>query len=142
MADKKTKVLIVDDDEVIRIYFHDIFWIYGFEDRCELSVAADLDAAERTVVDPASRPSIVFLDLSLPKKVGGRTVIDPRYSFDFVKRIKADPLMSETRVVMLSDHAEKEFEAEAKEAGVDIYLRKGENLPKDIVELVSRLLAK
>jgi DNA-binding NarL/FixJ family response regulator len=142
MADKKTKVLLVDDDQIIRIYFHDVFWINGFENRCELYLASDLEAAERVIGNPETRPDIIFLDLVLPKKVDGRTISDPKNSFEFLKKIKADHLMAKTSVIIFSGESDKKLEKEAKKYGADGYLRKEASLAKDIVSLTNNLLAK
>lgn len=137
MANAKPKVLLVDDDEIIQIYFHDIFWIYGFEKRCELLSATNLDDAERMVTDPASRPDIIFLDLALPKKVGERTLIDPKYSFEFLQRIKKDPNLASIKVMIFSGHTEKEFVDEATAAGADGYIHKEQSLPKDLIAAIN-----
>jgi len=138
--ESRTKILLVDDDEIIRIYFHDIFWIYGFESRCDLTMAVNLDEAEKIVADPETRPDIIFLDLTLPKKVGERTLIDPEYSFEFLERIKADPATKGIKVMIFSGHAEKEFQEEAKAKGADGYVHKEQSLPKDLVDVINKVL--
>lgn len=140
MSSRKLKVLLVDSDEIIRIYFHDIFWINGFEHRCELSVAADFETAERVIADPATRPDVMFLDLTLPKKVGDRTLVDPKYSFDLLQRVKGDPATKDIKVIIFSSHTEREFRDEAMAKGADQYLLKEQSLPKDLVAAVNRAL--
>jgi CheY-like chemotaxis protein len=136
-VEKKVKVLIADGSEFIRIYFRDVFWINGFEDCCELSTTADLDATEAMVADPEKRPDVIFLGLSLRKKVDGRFVTDPRYSFEFARRIKSDPALRHIKVFVFSSHMEKRFERDAKDANVDKYIYKNQNLPKDLVALIA-----
>jgi CheY-like chemotaxis protein len=133
---KKIKVLIADGSELVRIYFRDIFWINGFENCCDLSVAADLDETEAIVKDPATRPDVIFLGLSLRKKIDGRTFIDPKYSFEFAHRIKTDPELRHIKIFVFSSHMEKQFERDAKNAQVDQYVYKNQNLPKDIVAII------
>ncbi len=141
MADeKKIKVLLVDDEEIIRIYFHDIFWIYGFENRCDLAMAVNLDDAEKIVADPETRPDVIFLDLTLPKKVDERTLIDPEFSFQFLEKIKKDPETKRIKVVIFSGHADKEFQDEAKAKGADGYVHKEQSLPKDLVDAINNVL--
>jgi len=138
---EKLKVLLVDDDEIIRIYFHDIFWIHGFEKDCELTITEDLDQAEAVMADPAKRPDIIFLDLGLPKKVDGRTIIDPKYSFEFTRKIKEDPSLAHIKIFIFSGHSEAEFREEAKTVHADGYIDKGENLVTDIVRMIAGLVA-
>ena len=140
MANAKYKILLVDDDEIIRIYFHDIFWIYGFEKKCELLSSNNLDEAERMVTDAATQPDIIFLDLSLPKKVGERTLIEPKYSFEFLDRVKKDPKLATTKVFIFTGHAEKEYMDEAKAHGADGYIHKEQTLPKDLIATINAAL--
>jgi DNA-binding NarL/FixJ family response regulator len=140
MPQKKFKILLVDDDEIIRIYFHDIFWMYGFENRCELTVAGDLDQAETIVADPDRRPDIVFLDLVLPKKDGDRTVMDPKNSFAFLDRIKTDSATKHAAVFIFSSHSEGEYQKEAMKRGAAGFIHKEQTLPKDIVAIVNQAL--
>jgi len=140
MPAAKPKILLVDDDEIIRIYFHDIFWIYGFENRCELAIATNLDDAEKIVADPTTRPTVVFLDLALPKKMGERTVIDPNDSFAFLERIKHDPETKGVKVMIFSGHSEKEYMDEAKAKGADGYVHKEQSLPKDLVATLNTVI--
>ena len=35
---KKLKILLIDDDEMMRIYFRDIFWIHGRGDIYEINM--------------------------------------------------------------------------------------------------------
>jgi CheY-like chemotaxis protein len=81
-----------------------------------------------------------FLDLALPKRVEDRTLIDPKYSFEFLRRMKTEPEFKNIKVLIFSGHSEKEFEDEAKKDGADAYIHKSESLPKDLVVVVTNLL--
>lgn len=140
MPNTKLKILLVDDDEIIRIYFHDIFWIYGFENRCELTIANNLDEAEKIVADASTRPDVIFLDLALPKKVEERTLIEPKYSFEFLEKIKHDPKTKHIKVMIFSGHAEKEYMDEAQAKGADGYIHKEQSLPKDLVAMINKVI--
>jgi len=133
----KIKVLIADGSELIRIYFRDIFWINGFENCCELSTASDLDETEAMVADPKTAPDVIFLGLSLHKKIDGRILTDPKYSFEFARRIKSDPTLHTIKVFIFSSHMEKQFEQDAVDAKADRYIYKDQNLPKDLVAIIS-----
>jgi DNA-binding NarL/FixJ family response regulator len=135
--DGKIKVLIADGSELIRIYFQDIFWINGFESCCELSSASDLDETEAIVADPKTTPDVIFLGLSLRKNVDGRAVTDPKYSFEFAHRLKSDPVLKRIKIFIFSSHMEKQFEQDAADSKVDKYIYKDQNLPKDLVAIIS-----
>lgn len=137
---EKLKILLVDNDEVIQIYFKDIFWIYGFNNACDLAVVPSIDDAKQLLADPAKRPGVIFLGLALPHQVGDRTLIDTKYSFDFLERIKHDRTLKSIKVMIFSVHAEKELQEEAKEKGADGYIHKEESLPKDLVAILHNLV--
>ena len=44
---KKVKILFIESDEMMRIYFRDIFWIYGRNDTYEVTTAASFVEAEK-----------------------------------------------------------------------------------------------
>jgi CheY-like chemotaxis protein len=140
MAHEKAKILLVDDEEIIRIYFHDIFWIYGFERRGDLTVVSNLAEAEKIVANPETRPDVIFLDLTIPQKIGERTVVDPEFSFAFLERIKKDPATKDVKVMIFSGHPEKEFQDEAQAKGADGFIHKEQSLPKDIVDVINKVL--
>ncbi|HVM76987.1 MAG TPA: response regulator [Candidatus Paceibacterota bacterium] len=137
--ERKTKILLVDDEEIIRLYFQDIFWIYNLENHCELALAASLDEAEALIFNPATRPDILFLDLSLPQ-AGGGVVLPPERSFQLLEKIKKDAATTALRVFVFSGHSEEEIEKEALAKGAERFIHKAENLPQDLVEVVKTLV--
>jgi len=135
-ANTKIKVLIVDESEIVRIYLRDIFWINGFENYCELMSATNLNDAEAIVADPKTRPDVIFLALSLRKKVDGHTHIDPKNSFAFVRSIKSDPALQHIKVFIISSLLKEQFEKDIAESKVDKYISKDQNLPKDMIPII------
>ena len=57
---KKIKILIVDSDEMMRIYFRDIFWIHGRSGQYEVVMASTIEEAEKLVFDINTRPDTIF----------------------------------------------------------------------------------
>lgn len=60
------------------------------------------------------RPTVVFLDLSLPDISG----------FDVARALKADGSFARTRLIGLSGFSSGEYRAKCKEAGIDDYVEK------------------
>ncbi|HAS95381.1 TPA: hypothetical protein DCS99_03110, partial [Candidatus Wolfebacteria bacterium] len=47
----KINILLVDDNEVIRIFFKDIFWLHGLGNQFHLEIASGVDEALAIVRD-------------------------------------------------------------------------------------------
>ena len=43
---KKQKILLVDDNELTRIYFREVFWLHGLEYKYDLFMAENIETAE------------------------------------------------------------------------------------------------
>ncbi|MBI2450781.1 MAG: response regulator [Parcubacteria group bacterium] len=142
MDEKKTKILFVDDDEVLRIYFRDIFWIHGLENKYEFETVDSLEKANEIIKNPKTRPNILFLDLLMPQVINGRLILSPEGSFNLLKKIKTDPELKNIKVIIFSGYSEKIFIDEAKKLGAENYLIKGDNLPKEIIEFVEKISKK
>lgn len=140
-AKEKVRVLLVDDEEIVRIYFRDIFWIYDLQSHFEILVASDISEAEKIIMNKATRPKVIFLDLVLPYEKDGRVSKTPEGSFMLLQKIKSDPELKNIKVVILSGHDEKVYRDKAKELGAETYLIKGDNTPRDLIEFVKKSIA-
>ncbi|MBI5147779.1 MAG: response regulator [Parcubacteria group bacterium] len=138
---EKPKILLVDDNEMVRIFFRDIFWLHGLEKKYDLEISGEINAAEKIIKDPARRPSVLFLDLVMPMAKGERLEKTEEAGFGLLKKIKADPGTKNTRVVIFSSHRGDDFQKKAAELGADLYLVKGENLPQDLVRTIEEQVA-
>ncbi len=117
-----TRVLVVDDDEVIRQLICVNLELEGFE----VHTAVDgQDALEKVrEVDPA----VVTLDIMMPRLNG----------WDTAERLRSDPDTAHVKVVLLSARAQEADVARGKRIGVDEYLTKPFD-PDDLVSVVRRL---
>jgi len=136
----KTKILLVDDDEMIRIYFRDVFWIHGGDDKYEVEMATSLKEAEKKVYDEETRPDIIFQDVMLPIK-GEDNSPDEQVNrtLAFIKKIKEDKSLEKLKVIIFSSQNEKIIRDEVAKLGVDGYLVKGELMPKEILEFTDKI---
>ena len=63
---KKIKILLIDDDEMMRIYFRDIFWIHGYSDTYEVTMAPSFEEAEKRIMNKDTKPDTIFMDVMIP----------------------------------------------------------------------------
>ena len=116
-------ILIVDDDESIRrLIAATLEDVSGYR----MSEAADGEEAVRRARDV--QPSIVFLDIDMPRLNGIETC----------RRLKSEPVTADATIVMLTGDSEQEAELEARRAGADLFLTKPFS-PLHLLRLVDRL---
>jgi two-component system, OmpR family, alkaline phosphatase synthesis response regulator PhoP len=121
----KPKVLICDDDPLLLRLMEYRLEAKGYE------VLKAVDGAEALSAIAALRPNIVVLDAMMPKSSG----------FEVLARIKGDPSLSGTPVIMLTAlKGEKDIVA-ALENGADDYLVKP-FIPDELLARLSRLLSR
>ena len=122
MSEAPVRVLVVDDDDVIRQLICLNLELEGFE----VYQAADgLDALDKVrEVDPA----VVTLDIMMPKLDG----------WDAAARLRSDPTTAHVRVVLLSARAQEADLKRGSRLGVDFYLTKPFD-PDELVSVVRRL---
>ena len=116
-------ILIVDDDESIRrLIATTLEDVSGYR----MSEAGDGEEAMRRAREV--RPSIVFLDIDMPRLDG----------IEACRRIKSEPSTADATIVMLTGDSEQEAELEARRAGADLFLTKPFS-PLHLLRLVDRL---
>jgi CheY-like chemotaxis protein len=116
------RVLVVDDDEVIRQLITLNLELEGFE----VHEASDGADALRKVVE--IDPAVITLDVMMPNLDG----------WDAAARLRSDPATAHVKVVLLSARAQEADVRRGTRLGVDAYLTKPFD-PDDLVELVRRL---
>jgi two-component system chemotaxis response regulator CheY len=116
-------VLVVDDDPFIRKLV-----ATTLEDVAEFELHEAVDGMEALDVARRERPTIVFLDVDMPRLDG----------ISACRQLRADPDMGETTIVMLTAAHGDEVERLAEEAGADLFLTKPFS-PLDLLRLVDRL---
>lgn len=133
----KTKVLIVDDNEIIRIFFRDVFWLHGLEDKFDLEVADGVDSAWKIIKDSEKKPDIIFLDLVMPfQSPDGKIVTSPEAGLSVLKGIKTSDEFKGIKVFVFSSYSGDDSQKRAKELGADKFLVKEDHLPQDLVKVL------
>lgn len=124
----RARVLVVDDSEVVRRLIRINLELEGFE----VAEAAGGGECLALLADAAARadaPSVVTLDVRLPDGPDGYAVL---------RRIRADPALADTRVVLVTAAAQSEDVRRGTAAGADGYLTKPFE-PQELVDTVRRL---
>lgn len=123
---KKKIILIVEDDEVILralyLSFHD----------GDFTIATATDGETALTMTQRLKPDLVLLDLVLPKMSG----------FDYLKNMKADPVLKPTPVIVLSNLGTEENKALVMNLGALDYFVKSDTDLSVLVKKVKSVLEK
>jgi len=119
------KILIVDDDDRIRLFIHEALSKLGHE----LFEAPDGEAALEIV--RREKPNLIFLDLAMPKMTG----------YEVCKRVRADsdPAISTAKIVIVTAKSYPVDQRMAKEVGCDLYIVKPFGI-KELRDAVTQFL--
>ena len=122
MPDRPYRVLVVDDEAVIRQLIAINLEREGFEVHQAVHGLDALDKAREL------DPDVVTLDVMMPELDGWATA----------RRLRADPATSRARIVMISARTRPADVERGQEAGADEYVTKPFD-PDDVVAAVRRL---
>jgi DNA-binding response OmpR family regulator len=110
------RVLVVDDDEVIRQLIAVNLQLEGFD------VVTAIDGQDCLDKVIAVRPDVITLDVMMPRLDGWVTAV----------KLRDDPATRDIRVVMITARAQEHDVRRGREIGVDAYVTK----PFDPAELI------
>lgn len=102
------RVLLVDDEPDWRFLIEAVFGVQGW------SVRAVASGREALAVLASQRPDVVVLDLRLPDLTG----------CEVIEELRAQPRWADVPIVVCTACAEPDAQAQAWEAGCDVYLVK------------------
>ncbi|MDQ6874510.1 MAG: response regulator [Actinomycetota bacterium] len=122
MNDRRHRVLVVDDDLVIRQLIGINLELEGFE----VHMAADGEEALQQAVDVL--PDVVVLDVMMPRLDG----------LQVARRLRADARTQAMRLVLVSARAQAADLQRGEDMGVDAYITKPFE-PDELVSVVRRL---
>ena len=143
MEPQKKKILLIDDNEVVRLMFSNVFWLHGLDDDYELTTIGQIEEVEKFLSSPETRPDIIFTGLVMPfTNKDGKTETSAEAGFNLLKRIKDDPATKSIRVIIFSSFDEEWYGEQALALGAEKYLKKSESMPQDIIELLRSLNSK
>ena len=120
------KVFLVEDDEYISRVYERAFRLVGFD----LANAVDGEVALRDLTKMDPLPSVIILDLGLPKMSGE----------ELLKSIRSDARYRAVPVVILTNSFHKSDTQRLLSLGASLFLVKIDNTPIQIVEKISELI--
>jgi DNA-binding response OmpR family regulator len=124
MTDKKSRILIVDDDAFLSGIYATKLELEGFE------VLSARDGEEGVKTAAAEKPDLILLDVLMPKLDG----------FEALKRLKAEPATKDIPVIMLTNLGQKEDIEKGMQDGAVDYLIKAHFVPAEAVEKIKKVL--
>ncbi len=116
-------VLCIDDDRLLLQLFSDALERFGFRTAVANDGPTGIEVAKR------ERPAIILLDFVMPTMDG----------LEVCRRLRADPDLRDTRIILLTATEKPELVTQAREAGATLTLQKIFG-PESIVETIERLL--
>jgi two-component system, cell cycle response regulator DivK len=102
------KILVVEDQEDNLQIMRDLLTSAGFE----IIEAKDGEAGVKTAM--AERPDLILMDIQLPLLDG----------YEATRRIKADPALTATPIIVVTSYALSGDDIKARDAGCDAYVPK------------------
>lgn len=119
---ERERILVVDDEVSITAMLERALTAHGFE------VDTAFDGQEALDIARATRPSLILLDLMMPRVDG----------YGFLEQRARDPMLRDTPVVVLTAHGGEGQVVRAINAGADDFLLK----PISLTELTTRIRAR
>jgi two-component system, chemotaxis family, chemotaxis protein CheY len=120
MEEKKTKILIVDDDETVRNLYADVFKERGFEVIEALDGVDGLDKATKNI------PDLVFTGIIMPRMDG----------FGLIEALKKNVSTCKIPVIVSSHLGREEDKRRAEKLGAKDFVMLGYYTPYEVVERV------
>ncbi|HEY1419790.1 MAG TPA: response regulator [Candidatus Dormibacteraeota bacterium] len=114
----------MDDDQIVVDMYRFVL------DRAGYRVVVASDGLAGLEVAASIRPSLIFLDIKMPKLDG----------IEVLRRLKADPTMRSIPVVMLSNYDEPAFLSQSKILGASDYVIKAATDPAELSDVAARYL--
>ena len=139
---EKIKILLVEENEMVRYYFRDAFWLHGQPDAYEISFANGFSEARTYLREAQDIPDIIFFDLILHGNIDGKDVFAPEIGFQLLKEIRLLPRFNPSRIVIFSSPDYFSLWRKAKGFGANYFLKKDQFLPKHLVKWVDEIMIK
>ncbi len=123
-----TKIFIVEDDPLMSRMYEKAFRLNGYD----VELAFDGEEGLKKLQDMDEKPSVVLLDIMMPKMSG----------FDVLKAAKGDKNIKKVPIIALTNLAGKDDAEKALKLGAALYLVKSQYDPREVVEKVKEVISK
>lgn len=122
-----TKIYIVEDDPLMSRMYEKAFRLNGYD----VELAFDGEEGLKKLEDMKDKPTVVLLDIMMPKMSG----------FDVLKEVKASKGLKKIPIIVLTNLAGKDDAEKALKLGAALYLVKSQYDPKEVVEKVKEVIS-
>ncbi|PIZ00964.1 response regulator [bacterium (Candidatus Howlettbacteria) CG_4_10_14_0_8_um_filter_40_9] len=126
MADKKEKILIVEDDTYISKMYQLKLNLDGYDVEVAENGRIGLDKVK------TFKPDIMLLDILMPEMDG----------FEVLKAIKEDSSIKNIPILIMSNLGQEDHIQKGKELGAIGYIVKTQYTPAKVVETIKEVLSK
>jgi DNA-binding response OmpR family regulator len=126
MPDNKTKILLIEDEEMLANMYEVKFKNEGFD------IVKALDGAEGLEKAKTIKPDFILLDIIMPKMDG----------FSVLKALKEDDVTKDVPVMLLTNLGQDEDIERGKVLGSVGYLVKANITPSEVVDAVKTEISK
>ncbi len=123
---EKTKILLIEDDEILSKVLYEELTEAGFE------VGRAFDGEEGLKMATSGKPDLVLLDIILPKKQG----------FDVLEELKQSPITNKIPVIMVTMLGKDEDIKRGLELGANDYIVKSQHAVGEIVDKIKTFFSK
>lgn len=132
--DKPIKIVVIENDEFMKIFLKDVFWIHG-DGRNKIHLFGSFNKAREFLKEPDNKPNLIISGLGLPEEDNGKPLIEN--GFCFFQELKSNPETKDIKIIVFSNFGDKEIEERAIKLGVDRFMVKGEYLPHEIIRIIN-----
>lgn len=143
MTDKKhVKILFVEDENLLRSLFSELFAIDD-EYYYEILSAMDLKSGLENL--KANKPDVVILDLILPYDkliASSKEDLSEKMGLAFLKEVKGDEQYKNIPIIVFSNLSDIETKKLAHDAGAYAYLVKTSTMPEQFTSIIKDALNK
>ena len=122
------KVFMAEDDSLLVRVYEKMFKAKGYE----IDFAMDGEDAISKLKNMEIKPSIIFLDIIMPKMSG----------FEVMQEMKKDPILKNIPTIFLTNMYEEEDEKKGLGLGAVDYLVKSQYVPSEIVDKMKKICDK
>lgn len=124
MPDKKTTVVLVEDEKMLADMYATKFSMEGFDAHKANDGASGLEMIKQV------KPDIILLDIIMPKIDG----------FGVLRMLKTDAALKNIPVILLTNLGQDEDIKKGKELGAADYFVKANHTPAEVVQKVKQVL--
>lgn len=131
-GEEKPLILIIEDEKNLVNIYTDLLHSYNYE------VKATEDIKEAYKIAKKDNPSLILLDIILPRKEAGSVFLMERYGYEFLKLAKKDEKVKDIPILAFTNLDTIEDREKCKRLGVKDYLFKRGIRLEDAVAMIEK----